>query len=121
MEKFKNVQEMQAAYPEFCEEIANAATAAERNRIKDIESVTLNGFEEMANKAKFEEPKSAAQLSMAIIAAQKKEGESYLQARAKDAEESGVNGANAKNLGAGAENADAAFDKILDEIEKEMR
>lgn len=67
-----------------------AAVDAERARIKAIDEITLPGFEDMANKAKYEEPVSAEAFAMQIVAAQKKAGKSFLNDREDDINDSGV-------------------------------
>lgn len=67
-----------------------AAVDAERARIKAIDDITLPGYEDMANKAKYEEPISAEAFAMQIVAAQKKAGKSFLNDRENDINDSGV-------------------------------
>lgn len=67
-----------------------AAVDAERARIKAIDEITLPGFEDMANKAKYEEPVSAEAFAMQIVAAQKKTGQAFLSDREDDITDSGV-------------------------------
>lgn len=66
------------------------AVDAERARIKAIDEITLPGFEDLADKAKFEKPITAEAFAMQIIAAQKKKGEGFLTDREADVEDSGV-------------------------------
>lgn len=114
----KNVGELKAAYPELCNELVKNATEEERNRIKDIEGITLAGYEKMATKAKFEEPKSAAELSMSIIAAEKQAGKDYLEKVKNDTKTGGVNdvGAVATSGVKAGEVKDKAFDDVLNKI-----
>lgn len=67
-----------------------AAADAERARIKAIDEITLPGFENLANKAKYEEPVSAEAFAMQIIAEQKKTGQAFLTNREQDIDDSGV-------------------------------
>ena len=89
-----SVEELKAAYPELTKQIEDSAAKesaeSERKRIQDIESVAVVGFEEVVNKAKFEEPKAAADVAMAIIAAQKQQGSKYLANVAADVAASGI-------------------------------
>ena len=41
----KTVDDLKAAFPDLTKQIEEAATAAERQRIRDIEEVALPGFE----------------------------------------------------------------------------
>lgn len=66
------------------------AVDAERKRIKEIDEITLPGFEDLANKAKYEEPISAEAFAMKMVAAQKKKGENFLNDREEDINDSGV-------------------------------
>ena len=66
------------------------AVDAERARIKAIDEITLPGFEDMATKAKYEQPISAEAFAMQIIAEQKKQGQTFLNDREEDVQESGV-------------------------------
>ena len=52
-----------------------AAVDTERARIKAIDDMTLPGFEDLANKAKYEEPVTAEAFAMQIITEQKKTGQ----------------------------------------------
>jgi ATP-dependent protease ClpP protease subunit len=76
--EIKNVDELTAAYPDLVKQVAETAAAAERKRIQDIENIALPGFEEIVNKAKFENPAAAADVAMSIVAEQKKQGKNYL-------------------------------------------
>lgn len=88
--EIKTADQLRAAYPEFTEEIENAAKAAERKRIKDIESVSLKGFEKITNAAKFETPISSGEVAMQIIAEQKKQGANILANVEADVNDSGI-------------------------------
>ncbi len=66
------------------------AVDAERNRIKAIDEMTLPGYEDMANKAKFETPITAEAFAMQIVAEQKKKGSAFLNDREADIKDSGV-------------------------------
>lgn len=116
--EFKNANELMEAYPKYCEEIAKNAAEEERKRIKAIEDVTIAGYEEMATKAKFEEPKSAAELSMEIIAAEKQAGKNYLNNVVDDVKTSGISNTGVASVaGTGKSNMkDKEFDAILNKI-----
>lgn len=88
--EIKTVDQLRAAYPELTAEIENAAKAAERKRIKDIESVSLKGFEKITNAAKFDNPISSGEVAMQIIAEQKKQRKNHLSDVDSDVNDSGI-------------------------------
>lgn len=92
--EIKTVEDLKAAYPELTAQIAKDATAAERKRIQDIETVSLAGYEEIANAAKFESPISGGELAVKIIAEQKKQGMKFAANIEADVKDSGVNDVN---------------------------
>lgn len=114
--EIKNVEELRAAFPEFVAEIAQTAAAAERKRIQDIESVAIPGFEEVINRAKFEIPLAAADVAMTIIAAQRRQGATYLARVQDDAKNSGVGEVTAGGHEGANDKVDpfeTAIDKVL--------
>ena len=93
-----------------------AAVDTERARIKAIDEITLPGFEDLANKAKYEEPVSAEAFAMQIVAAQKKTGQAFLNDREDDVDKSGVkNVTPASNNGGQGEDKDP-FGDIIDQM-----
>ena len=102
-------------------QIEDAATAAERKRIQDIEGVALAGFENIVNAAKFEKPVSAGDVATQIVAAQKKQAADYIKDRNGDAQDSGAGdvGTGGKIEGAaggdGKSEIDAAIDRLFPE------
>ena len=95
------LEELKQKHPELVNAIRTEATTgngaatteavdAERARIKAIDEITLPGFEDMATKAKYEQPISAEAFAMQIIAEQKKQGQTFLSDREEDVQESGV-------------------------------
>ena len=114
--EIRNVEEMKVAFPEFCNQLAENAVNAERERIKNIEAVTLAGYEEIANAAKFEKPITAGELSMAIIADQRKQGTKFLNETQEDVRNSNVNEVGTAPQETGASNTnpyDAIINKVL--------
>ena len=115
--EFENVEQLEQAYPELVKQIRDKATAAERARIKDIEDLALSGFETIVDTAKFEKPETAADVAMKIVAAQRKQGEAFLDSRDKDVKDSKVGevGAEAsEGADGGKENPfDAAIDSVF--------
>lgn len=93
------LEELKKNHPELVDAIRTEATTgngateavdAERARIKAIDEITLPGFEDMATKAKYEQPISAEAFAMQIIAEQKKQGQTFLNDREEDVKDSGV-------------------------------
>ena len=120
MEGFKTVDELKAAYPDLTKQIAENAATEERNRIKNIEDLSLDGFEEIVKNAKFEKPVNASEVAIQIIAEQKKQGVNYLDNRNADVNNSNVNNVGNNNQeGVSGKNGgnpyDAAIDKVLPE------
>lgn len=89
--KITTVDALKAKYPDLVAQIVNDATSAERTRIKDIENVALDGYSDIINDAKFENPQTAADVALKIVAAQKKQGADYLNKVNQDTQSSGVN------------------------------
>lgn len=113
------VDALKAAYPDLCAQIEDgatkAATAAERNRIKEIEDMAGGSYTEIVNEAKFEKPCTAAETAMKIIAEQRKQGREYLDSRNNDAEQSGANdvaGSASEDGNNGVNPFDAAIDNL---------
>ena len=116
--EIKTVNELKAAYPELTAQIENAAIAAERKRIKDIESVSLAGYEKITNAAKFENPISSGELAMQIIAEQKKQNAAYTANVEADVADSGVNDVSPENHEAANNAADSKEDPFMKAINK---
>ena len=89
--EIKSVDELKAAYPELVTQIEANAVAAERKRIKDIESLALPGYEAIINTAKFETPVDSGVVAMQIISKQREQGKSYLNSVSEDIEKSNMN------------------------------
>lgn len=115
----KTVDGLKAAFPDLTKQIEDAATAAERQRIQDIEEVALPGFENIVAEAKFTKPIAAGDVAKAIVAEQRKQGGKYIQDRNDDAKNSGAGGVTAgagiEGIGGkgGADEIDAALDKLF--------
>ncbi len=98
--KAMTLEEFKAQHGELYNQVRNeAGTAAveaarneERERIKKIDNLTLSGFEDLANEAKFTNPVSPEQFAMTMIAKQKEQGNTYLDARETDVINSGMQG-----------------------------
>ena len=99
-DSIKTVDDLRKAYPALVDQIeqaaataaAEAATNAERARIKDLEEMALAGSEALLAEAKYEKPMSAEDFAKALVKNAKTQGATYLAQVKKDAESSGVNG-----------------------------
>ena len=95
METIKTIDDLRKAYPELCNQLAeaaaNEATAAERQRIKDIMETSVDGCEDIANDAMFANPVSADAFARAALKNMKAQGAAYLNGLQKDAKDGGVN------------------------------
>lgn len=129
-DKTMTSEELKAKYPEVADAYKKeimamaetggsdrtAAVDAERARIRAIDEITLPGFEDLADKAKYETPVSAEAFAMQMVAAQKKAGSKFLNDREEDLKDSHVNDVSpASNRGGAGDEADP-FGKIIDEM-----
>ena len=88
-----------AENPALAEEIRNAAVTAERERLADIDALTMPGYEAMAEEAK-RTGMSAMDFQKAIVKAQKEKGAAHMEARKKElAVSNQVTGGNAADIG----------------------
>ena len=58
-----NVSDLEAAYPELCQQIKDNATQQERSRIKDIMDNVPGGYEDIVHEAMFDKPVNAGQVA----------------------------------------------------------
>ena len=99
-DSIKTVDDLRKVYPTLVDQIeqaaataaAEAATNAERARIKDLEEMALAGSEALLAEAKYEKPMSAEDFAKALVKNAKNQGATYLAQAQKDAQDSGVNG-----------------------------
>ena len=82
--------QLKQAYPELCDQIASAAVDAERARIKAIDEIAGNIPADMLNKAKYEEPVSAADLALACMKADNHAGKEFFDQMVKEMQNSGA-------------------------------
>lgn len=115
--EINTVDELKAVYPDLTKQITDDATMKERKRIKDIEEISLKGFENIVQDAKFENPITASDVSMKIVAQMKIQGQQFLNNRNEDIKNSGVMGVgNESNNGRNGEQInpyDAAIEKVF--------
>ena len=125
MPEIKTVDELKAAYPDFTKAIEDAAAAAaqdaERKRIQDIEGVAIAGYEDIIRAAKFDKPTSAADVALAIVNRQKEQGGKYLQDRAADVQDSGVNDVGAEGQEGAAGGGPDPFGEAIDRLFPQTR
>lgn len=117
--EIKTPADLKAAFPDLTKQIEDAATAAERKRIQDIEGVALAGYEKIVNAAKFDNPVSAGEVATQIVAEQKKQAAGYIAGRDADAQDSGAGDVGAGKIegaagdGGGQSEIDAAIDRLF--------
>lgn len=93
------------------------AVEAERERIKAIDEITLPGYENLANQAKYEKPISAETFAMQMIAEQKKLGNTFLNNREEDIKNSNMNNVTpTPNKGHNGNNEDDPYGDIIDKL-----
>lgn len=90
-EEVLNKEELKTKHPELYNEIMAMGANQERGRIKALDEVQIGGFEDLVNKAKYENGATAEQVAMQIVIAQKSQGSNYLENRQKDVTDSKVN------------------------------
>ena len=91
--KDANMEQLRAENPALLDEIQQSAIAAERQRIEDIDALTLPGYEEMAAKAK-QDGTSAMDFHRQIMLATKAKRSDFMAQRKKETEPAaGVKGA----------------------------
>lgn len=69
---------------------AKDTAAAERKRMEEIDNLTIPGFEDLANDAKYTNPISADQFAKKIVMVQKEQGNQFLNGRESDVNSSGM-------------------------------
>ena len=110
-ETINTVDALKTAYPDLVAQIENAAAQAaakaERERIKAVHDLSLEGYEDIAQDAMFDNPATAEQVAIKIIAKQKEQGNQYLADRKADASDDHVN-----EVGAGTQTQTGAKDGV---------
>lgn len=92
------------------------AVNAERARIKGIDGCTLPGFEDLADKAKYENPVTAAEFAMQVIAEQKKQGSAFLNGRSQDIAGSGIQDIPPVSNQGGSGDSEDPFGDLIDQM-----
>ena len=81
------VEQLQEGNADLMAQIQQNAIKAERERIADIDALTMPGYEDLANKAKADGT-SAIEFQKSLVAAMKEKGSNFLQARQQETEPS---------------------------------
>lgn len=95
----KTVAELEKTYPDLVQNIKNDSATTERERIKAINEMAMDGFDDIVNKAMFDEPVAVEKVAMDIIAKQKEMGTNYLNNRELDIQNSNVNNVGTLEVG----------------------
>ncbi len=97
------MEQLREQNPTLCKAISDAAVAAERQRVQDIDDLTLAGYEDMAAEAKANGT-SALDFQKNIVKAQREKGKKFLTDRAAEtASASKVTGGDPKTNDGAAE------------------
>ena len=89
-EEIKTVDDLVNAYPDLVGQIIENSVKDERERIKEIEDMTIAGCEALAQDAKFDKAMSADDFAKVVIKGAKAQGARYVQNLKDDAGKSGV-------------------------------
>ena len=107
------LEALRAENPALLGEIEAAAVKAERERLDEIDALTLPGYEDMAAKAKAD-GLSAVEFQKQIVAAQKNKGKEFLAARKAETEPAAEVKGDASEGTKAAANPDALGKEIAD-------
>jgi len=107
------LEALRAENPALLGEIEAAAVKAERERLDEIDALTLPGYEDMAAKAKAD-GLSAVEFQKQIVAAQKQKGKNFLDARKAETEPAEAVKGDASEGTKAAKNPDALGKEIAD-------
>lgn len=111
-----NVSDLEAAYPEICQQIKDNATQQERSRIKDIMDNVPGGYEDIVHEAMFDKPVDAGQVALRIVAKQKAQGAAYQAGAQKDSQASHIDDVKPGGSETGGGDGKSAFDRAIDEV-----
>lgn len=105
-------EELRARYPVLTEKIEGQAAAAERNRIAEIDAMSIPGYEGLIAEAKADPMATAGDVAVKIVQAQRESGRAWIAARDADVTEGHVNEVTAAaaptDRGGGQEDVEAA-------------
>jgi len=96
-ESVMNLEQLKSKHPEIYNAAFNLGVEhgveqgvqAERERIREIDNMSLPGMDELTNKAKYESGITAGNFAVELVKAQKAKGTTYLNNAQADAEEAG--------------------------------
>lgn len=112
-----SVSDLEAAYPDLCGQIRDAATQKERGRIKDILDNVPAGYDNIVQEALFTKPVDAGQVALRIMAQQKAAGGQYLAGIQTDAAGSNIDDVQpGGSVTGGAGDGKSVFDRAIDEV-----
>lgn len=111
-----NVSDLEAAYPELCQQIKDNATQQERSRIKDIMDNVPGGYEDIVHEAMFDKPVNAGQVALRIVAKQKAQGAAYQAGAQKDSQASHIDDVKPGGSETGGGDGKSVFDRAIDEV-----
>lgn len=111
-----NKNELKEKYPEIYNEIKNEGKEEERKRIKNIDELSMTGYEEILNKAKFESGITAEAAALEILKAQKQQGSNFLENREKEVENSNVNKITGNQGTDNEEDKEKEVDSVMDKV-----
>lgn len=111
-----NVSDLEAAYPELCQQIKDNATQQERSRIKDIMDNVPGGYEDIVHEAMFDKPVNAGQVALRIVAKQKAQGAAYQAGAQKDSQASRIDDVKPGGSETGGGDGKSVFDRAIDEV-----
>ena len=114
MKEIKTLDDLKAAFPDLMNQAVADAVQQERERIRQIEEMTIPGGEAAANAAKYENHMSAEAFAVAEMKRAKLAGANYLQNAIDDAKASGASGV--QNSGNFTQNS--SQNEILDAVKK---
>lgn len=114
----QTVEALEKQYPDLVANIKNEAAKGERERIKAINEMAPEGFDEIVNDAIYTNPIAAEQVAMKIVSKQKELSKNYIANRDEDVNNSNVNNVGAVSnsaLGGGSDvdEFEAAINKVL--------
>lgn len=79
--EIKNMDDLKKHYPDIYDEVVNAATSAERSRMKAIEEISANISSDLVASAKYDSPMNAAELALASMKADAGKGITHMENR----------------------------------------
>lgn len=86
MENEMTLEKLREMYPQLMDQAMSAGTSAERERMEEIDALTLPGYEALASEAK-KSGMSAHDFQKAVVAAQKQKHTEFLNGRKADMQE----------------------------------